>query len=79
MSPMSRAFVTALEKFVVSQDVPLVALRKGERKDTVMAAHLRNFSKQEGVVFVGKPRRRPLCSAPRSAEVRRPVSLTPGS
>jgi hypothetical protein len=54
MSPMSRHFVAALEEFVVSQDVPLVAFRKGERKDTVMAAHLRNFSKEEGVLFVGK-------------------------
>jgi hypothetical protein len=54
MSPMSRGFVAALEKFVVSQDVPLVAFRKGERKDTVMAAHLRHFNKEEGVVFIGK-------------------------
>jgi hypothetical protein len=54
MSPMSRGFVAALEKFAVSQDVPLVAFRKGERKDTVMATHLRNFSKEEGVLFIGK-------------------------
>jgi hypothetical protein len=54
MSPMSRRFVAALEEFVARQDVPLVPFRKGERKDAVMAAHLRNFSKEEGVVFVGK-------------------------
>src|SRR5262245_58886311 len=54
MSPMSRGFVAALEKFVVRQEVPLVPFRKGERKDTVMGAHLRNFNKEEGVVFVGK-------------------------
>jgi hypothetical protein len=54
MSPMSRRFVAALEEFVVRQDVPLVPFRKGERKDMVMAAHLRNFSKEEGVVFIGK-------------------------
>lgn len=54
MSPMSRRFVAALEEFVVRQDVPLVPFRKGERKDTVMAAHLRHFSKEEGVVFIGK-------------------------
>ena len=28
--------------------------RKGERKDDVMAEHLRNFGKDEGVVFIGK-------------------------
>jgi hypothetical protein len=54
MSPMSRRFVAALEEFVVRQDVPLVPFRKRERKDAVMAEHLRHFSKEEGVVFVGK-------------------------
>jgi hypothetical protein len=31
-----------------------VQFRKGQRKDTVMAEHLRKFDKEEGVVFVGK-------------------------
>jgi hypothetical protein len=54
MSPMSRGFVTKLEGFVAEHEIPLVQFRKGQRKDTVMAEHLRTFGKEEGVVFVGK-------------------------
>lgn len=54
MAPMSRRFVAALEAFVGHHEVPLVQFRKGQRKDQVMAEHLRKFRKDEGVVFVGK-------------------------
>src|SRR6202158_3961198 len=54
MSPMSRSFVAKLEGYVAEHEVPLVQFRKGQRKDTVMAEHLRKFDKEEGVVFVGK-------------------------
>ena len=54
MGPMTRTFVTALERFVAQHEIPLVQFRKGQRKDEVMAEHLRKFGKQEGVVFVGK-------------------------
>jgi hypothetical protein len=53
MSPLSRGFVAQLERFV-AHDIPLVQFRKGERKDAVMAEHLRRFAGQEGVLFVGK-------------------------
>jgi hypothetical protein len=54
MSPMTRRFVTALEDFVTRHGIPLVQFEKGQRKDTVMAEHLRRFEHEEGVVFVGK-------------------------
>jgi hypothetical protein len=54
MSPMSRNFVAKLEEFVSERQIPLVVFRKGERKDSVMAQHLRKFQQDEGVVFVGK-------------------------
>src|SRR5438874_4904261 len=54
MSPMSRSFVTTLEDFAAQQRVPLIQFRKGERKDDVMAEHLRRFTGEEGVVFIGK-------------------------
>lgn len=54
MSPMSRGFVAALERFAARHEIPLVAFRKGERKDAVMAEHLRRFAHDEGVVFIGK-------------------------
>ena len=54
MSPMTRNFVAALENFVAEHQVPLVQFCKGQRKDAVMAEHLRRFAAEEGVVFVGK-------------------------
>jgi len=54
MSPMTRSFVAKLEDFVASHDIPLVQFEKGQRKDVVMAEHLRRFAHEEGVVFVGK-------------------------
>ena len=54
MSPMSRGFVTALEGFAAKRAIPLVQFHKGQCKDDVMAEHLRRFTCQEGVVFLGK-------------------------
>src|SRR5258708_1273124 len=54
MSPMTRTFVAALEDFVARHEIPLVQFEKGQRKDTVMAEHLRRFGREEGVGFVGK-------------------------
>jgi DNA-binding HxlR family transcriptional regulator len=46
--------VETLEGFVAEHGIALVPFRKGQRKDEVMAEHLRTFRKEEGVVFVGK-------------------------
>jgi hypothetical protein len=54
MSPMTRSFVARLEDFVAQHDIPLVQFEKGQRKDAVMAEHLRRFAHEEGVVLVGK-------------------------
>lgn len=54
MSPMSRAFVSALDRFATDHRIAVVQFRKGERKDEVMAKHLRQFSQDEGVLFIGK-------------------------
>jgi hypothetical protein len=54
MSPMTRTFVATLENFVSRQGIPLVQFCPGQRKDAVMAEHLRHFAREEGVVFVGK-------------------------
>ena len=54
MSPISRRFVAALETFAAQQGVPLIPFHKGQRKDDVMAEHLRRFDQHEGVVFIGK-------------------------
>jgi hypothetical protein len=54
MSPMTRTFVAALEGFGARHGIPLVQFGPGQRKDQVMAEHLRRFPPEEGVVFVGK-------------------------
>jgi hypothetical protein len=54
MTPMTRRFVAALERFAVEHEIPLVQFRKGQRKDEVMAEYLAKFAMEEGVVFVGK-------------------------
>jgi hypothetical protein len=43
-----------VEGFAAKHGIALVPLRKGQRKDAVMAEHLRKFQKEEGVVFLGK-------------------------
>jgi len=57
MAPISRAFVAAIERFVVEQEVPLITFQKGQRKDDVAKEHLARFERagrDEGVLFVGK-------------------------
>jgi hypothetical protein len=54
MSPLSRGFVAQLERFVARDGIALVQFRKGERKDAVVAEHLRGFAGEEGILFVGK-------------------------
>ncbi len=53
MDPISKAFVSKLEAFATQQAIPLVAFRKGERKDEVAAKYLRAFHADEGVLFIG--------------------------
>src|SRR5260370_2526229 len=76
MSPMTRSFVAALEDFAAQHEIPLVQFEKGQRKDTAMAEHLRRFASEEGVVFIGKARRTPPCSAPGGVAIRKPAGHT---
>ena len=54
MAPRTRDFVAAIERFIKARALPVVEFRKGQRKDDVMAEHLKHFRFAEGVVFVGK-------------------------
>jgi hypothetical protein len=54
MSPMSRQFVAALDRFIKEEGIEVVQFRKGQRKDDVMAERLRKFDAEEGIVFIGK-------------------------
>src|SRR5580692_6778236 len=54
MDPISKAFVAALEQFANREHVPVIQFRKGERKDDIAAEQRKKFTKEEGVVFIGK-------------------------
>ena len=58
MAPISRGFVAELERFAARHRLPVVTFAKGQRKDDVMAEHLRRFTAEEGVVFIGKAQER---------------------
>src|SRR5215210_7347155 len=54
MDPISKAFIGGMEAFAREERIPIVQFRKGQRKDEVATEHLKKFTKEEGVLFVGK-------------------------
>lgn len=54
MDPISKAFVAGIDEFAKRENLPVVAFKKGERKDEVAAEHLKKFGKPEGVLFIGR-------------------------
>ncbi|MGH8903426.1 MAG: hypothetical protein ACRDYA_17580 [Egibacteraceae bacterium] len=54
MDPISKQFVADIGDFAQRHDVPLVAFRKGERKDDIAGHYLDGFERDEGVLFVGR-------------------------
>jgi len=58
MDPISKSFVASLEAFAKQEQVPVVQFRKGQRQDDMAAEHLSKFTKDEGVLFIGKAQER---------------------
>jgi len=54
MADMTRTFVTQLESFAKTQQIPVITFPKGQRKDDIANGYRAKFSKEEGVVFIGK-------------------------
>ncbi len=54
MTPITQAFLGRIDKFVKERKLPLIAFKKGQRKDDVAAEHLARFKGKEGVLFVGR-------------------------
>jgi hypothetical protein len=54
MSPLTRDFVAAIERFVKTHSLPLITFEKGQDKDKIAAPYRSRFTPSEGVVFVGK-------------------------
>ena len=79
MDPMTKSFVAGMERFAKQEQIPIVQFRTGQRKDDVMAEHLARFDKSEGVVMLGKHRRRRRSSGPRSGGIRKQAKAIRGS
>jgi hypothetical protein len=54
MGVMTNAFLRQVEAFVEQQQIPVVAFKKGQRKDDVAAEYRQRFQGSEGVLFLGK-------------------------
>jgi len=54
MGVMTREFLGRVDAFVEHHAIPVVAFKKGQRKDDVAAEYLARFSGSEGVLFLGK-------------------------
>jgi hypothetical protein len=67
MDPITKGFVNDIEHFCDDEGVDLIKFEKGQRKDDILHEYLDAFEGNEGVLFVGKARRRPRRFAPRSA------------
>jgi hypothetical protein len=50
---MTKAFVKSIHAFIQSEGLELVRFQKGQRKDDILQKKLRQFKKEEGVLFVG--------------------------
>ncbi len=54
VAPISDAFLAGINRFIADEGVDLVHFAKGQRKDDVMHGYLRDFDRDEGILFVGR-------------------------
>lgn len=54
MQPMSRAFISAIERYATAEGLDLIRFSKGQRKDDIAQQYLEQFPHPEGVLFIGK-------------------------
>jgi hypothetical protein len=67
LAPVSEAFTRSVRSFAAGGGIAWVDFAKGERKDDVAQEYLAGFTGTEGVLFIGRRRRRSRCSGPASA------------
>jgi hypothetical protein len=54
MEPITAAFVAAIGRSAKEHDIAVITFEKGQRKDDIAAAYRRQFSGDEGMLFIGK-------------------------
>ena len=53
LSPLTRDFVSSIERFVKTHSIPLITFAKGQDKDEIATEYRFHFTSPEGVVSVG--------------------------
>src|SRR5882672_10608210 len=51
IAPMTRAFVSSIERFVEKHGLDLIDFKKGERKEDLALSYRERFPEKEGVLF----------------------------
>jgi hypothetical protein len=54
MDPISKSFISRVNRFVLEESIPLIIFAKGQRKDDVAQEYHAQFDGNEGILFVGK-------------------------
>src|SRR5215475_7706817 len=54
VEPITRQFVSSIERFAKDNRIPLITFKKGQRKDDFAKQQRKDFRHREGVVFIGK-------------------------
>jgi len=54
MDPITKDFISRMEKFAKQEFIPMLTFDKSQRKDDVAAEYRKKFTAQEGVLFIGK-------------------------
>jgi hypothetical protein len=53
MAPMSKAFVADIHRFAQREGIEIVHFERGQRKDEETQRRLKDFTAEEGVLYIG--------------------------
>jgi hypothetical protein len=70
VEPITRRFVSSIERFAQGNKIPLITFAKGQRKDDFAKQQRKTFYQREGVVFIGKAQEK--CTVYRTEKRRNP-------
>lgn len=70
VEPITRRFVECIERYARDHGIPMVTFAKGQRKDDIANQRRAAFTRDEGVVFIGKAQEK--CTVYRTEKRRNP-------
>ena len=70
VEPITRQFVSSIERFAKDNGIPLITFEKGQRKDDFAKQQRKDFRHREGVVFIAKAQEK--CTVYRTEKRRNP-------